>query len=201
MTQNTPHIHPDIKKWKLSRRSFLKTTVAASLASTIPLWVACESKTTGFTLNQTKKQIVAIVQEFLFPKDGNGPSASDIKAIEYFQWMLWETGTDNEDKEYLLKGINWVEETSVEETERSFLNLRSQEQSDLIDYISTTSWGESWLSMMITIIFEALFCDPVYGVNIDQSGWKWLEHNPGQPRPSEQLKLGNFMNHVKKNLK
>ena len=31
---------------------------------------------------------------------------------------------------------------------------------------------------------EALLADPVYGGNFDQTGWRWLSHQPGFPRPS-----------------
>jgi len=33
-------------------------------------------------------------------------------------------------------------------------------------------------------IFEALLVDPVYGGNPNGIGWKWLEHQPGLPRPT-----------------
>lgn len=183
----------------MNRRSFLKTALAASMASSIPLWLSCENKSNEFTLDEEQRKIVERVQEFLFPNDGNGPSAKDLNAQNYFQWVIWEKGTDKEDKEYLLKGISWVDETAEEEKQKAFLQLSSKEQFDLLELIVTTNWGESWLSMMLTIIFEALFCDPIYGGNVDEQGWKWLEHNPGQPRPTEELKLGNFLNYVKEN--
>jgi len=199
MAQNTRYTHPSPSNWRLNRRSFLKTTLAASVASSVPLWISCQSKTTLYKLSNKQNGITKRVQEFLFPDDGNGPSARDLNALSYFQWVLWEEGTDKEDKEYLIKGIEWVNETAVEKTGSAFLQLKHQEQNNLMEYIATTNWGESWLSMMLTIIFEALFCDPIYGGNLNEQGWKWLEYNPGQPRPTEALKLGNFLNHVKSN--
>jgi len=197
MTQKTQYTHSPNPAWSLNRRSFLKTAMAVSVASSVPFWMSCKTKLPKFTLTKKQTQILLIVQEFLFPNDGNGPSAKDLNAHHYFQWVLWEKGTDTEDKEYLMQGLDWVEETSQEETNRVLTDLRPREQNDLLEYISTREWGESWFSMMLTIIFEALFCDPVYGGNVDEQGWKWLEHNPGQPRPTEELKLGNFLNHVK----
>lgn len=199
MTDQNRYAHASPKKWRMNRRSFLKTALAASMASSIPLWLSCENKSNEFTLDEEQRKIVERVQEFLFPNDGNGPSAKDLNAQNYFQWVIWEKGTDKEDKEYLLKGISWVDETAEEEKQKAFLQLSSKEQFDLLELIVTTNWGESWLSMMLTIIFEALFCDPIYGGNVDEQGWKWLEHNPGQPRPTEELKLGNFLNYVKEN--
>lgn len=199
MTQKTRHTQLTANNWSLNRRSFLKTAMAASVASSIPFWVSCDHQANSFTLNEKQLKILEIVQEFLFPKDGNGPSAKDLNAQYYFQWVLREAGTDIEDKEYLLQGIGWIDETAEEETRRAVLELRPPEQTEILKYITTTNWGESWLSMVLTLVFEALFCDPIYGGNIEQQGWKWLEHNPGQPRPTEELKFGHFLNYVKKN--
>lgn len=199
MTQDTKYTYPLAKNWRLNRRNFLKTAIAASVASSVPLWVSCNYKPDEFTLNDHQVFIVKKVQEFLFPEDENGPSANDLNAFNYFQWVLWEVGTDKEDKNYLIKGIQWVDEFSDEEKDSAFIKLKHNEQMDLLEQIITTDWGESWLSMMLTLIFEALFCDPIYGGNVNKEGWKWLEYNPGEPRPSEDLKLGHFLNFVKKN--
>jgi hypothetical protein len=30
--------------------------------------------------------------------------------------------------------------------------------------------------------------DPIYGINKEQAGWSWLEHQPGLPRPNKLTK-------------
>jgi len=39
---------------------------------------------------------------------------------------------------------------------------------------------------MLTLIFEALLLDPIYGVNTNNIGWNWLNHDPGVPRPNKE---------------
>jgi len=34
---------------------------------------------------------------------------------------------------------------------------------------------------------ESVLGDPVYNINKDGSGWNWLEHKPGLPRPKEPI--------------
>jgi gluconate 2-dehydrogenase gamma chain len=144
-------------------------------------------------LSLQQKEMVASIQGILFPDDGNGPGAADIHALEYLQWVLSDKEKDPEEVEYLINGIGWVDETAVEDTGRSYLDLNEGERETLIEKISKEDWGESWLSVILTFIFEALLCDPQYGGNPDEAGWKWLSHDPGQPRPTPPLLYPNIL--------
>ena len=59
----------------------------------------------------------------------------------------------------------------------------SIERQKLLKDIATTSWGESFIADNLKFIFEAMLGDPIYGSNKDESGWRWLEHKAGLPRP------------------
>lgn len=200
MTDKTKYIPKSLRaprKWQMQRRQFLRVILAGAVATQIPWWVACshDSKTTkDFNLNDEQKQILIFVQDFLFPSDGNGPGASDFKAEEYMLWVLSDENMDPEEKQYLINGMAWVEETSQEEKGQSFLSLSEMEREEILERISKEVWGESWYSMNLNFIFEALLSDPIYGSNINKEGWNWLEHNPGHPRPSAEMKYGNFLN-------
>jgi len=202
MTLKTQNTHASNLSWQLGRRNFLKTLMAASAASSVPFWMACTTQIpSGYSLSKTQMNIVLSVQNFLFPNDDHGPSAYDFAAHQYLQWVLLSEGVDKEDKGYIIKGLEWVEETSIEETEVSFLDLEERKQNELLQNIIITSWGASWCSLMLNFIFEALFCDPIYGGNVNKVGWQWLDHNPGQPRPTKNLKLDHFMKYVQTNNK
>ncbi len=202
MTLKTQNTRTSNLSWQLGRRNFLKTVLAASAASSVPFWIACKAqKPSEYSLNRIQMKTVLSVQNFLFPKDDNGPSAYDIAAHQYLQWVLLSEGIDKEDKNYIIKGLEWVEETSKEETELNFLDLEEAKRTELLEYIVSTSWGASWCSLMMNFIFEALFCDPIYGGNLNQVGWQWLNHNPGQPRPAGNLTLDHFMKYVQANNK
>ena len=186
-------------KWSLQRRGFLKLLLGGAVAAQLPWWVACQADPHGeedFHLNEMQKEMMEEVQSFLFPADGNGPGASDLNAVGYLQWVLLDKGMDPNEKKYLLNGISWVDETAVEETGHSLLKLDANKKFEILEAITREDWGEYWFSINLTIIFEALLSDPVYGSNEEGRGWKWLEHNPGQPRPSEEMKYGHFLEYI-----
>ncbi len=72
----------------------------------------------------------------------------------------------------------------MERFDRRFENLDFDSKERLLRYLGDrTRWGRNWLSLLLYYIFEALLADPVYGCNPNGIGWKWLEHQPGFPRP------------------
>ncbi len=191
----------NIEQWRLSRRKLMKGMLAAGILSQIPLAWSCSSfrkppATDIFTAQQLK--IVRRVQQILFPDDGFGPGATAINADKYLTWVLSDPRMDPDDKDYVFKGIKWISETAVEEAGKDFLVMAHPQQEKLIRKISRTDWGESWLSIMLTYILEALIADPQYGGNPDGNGWNWLHHYPGYPRPTKELLYGNILNTMKK---
>lgn len=186
-------------KWQSNRRQFFKLLLAGAVATQIPWWISCTSddKThSNFIFNKKQKEILEIVQSFLFPSDTNGPGAKEINAKNYLQWVVLDPEMDTEEIAYIFNGIKWVEETAQEEKGNGFLQLNKKKQEEILVFIAGQSWGESWYSVLLTFIFEALLSDPIYGSNPDGMGWKWLNHNPGYPRPNENQKYGTFLNHV-----
>jgi len=197
--KNIPESLKHPKAWSLHRRGFLKWMIGTTGALSIPWWLSCQHKSKkeeGFLLNQEQRNILSFVQSFLFPSDGNGPGATELNAIDYVQWVLSDSYMDVEEKQYLFKGISWVEETAQEESNSSFLMLDTPHKIALLDQIAEEDWGEAWYSMNLTFVFEALLSDPIYGANKEGIGWAWLEHNPGQPRPSAAMKYGQFLSYI-----
>ena len=141
-------------------------------------------------INSNEREILASVQGILFPPDGNGPGSAEVNALAYLLWVLADPEKDPEEVQYIVNGIGWVDETAEEQKGKKYLDLTQQEREELVAMISRESWGESWLSVVLSFIFEALLCDPQYGGNPDATGWEWLEHNPGQPRPCPSGKQG-----------
>jgi len=184
------------------RRIFFKTLLAGAVAAHIPWWMACSRDTlheTGYIFNPQQQKILIRVQNFLFPSDDNGPGASEVFADAYLQWVLLDPKMDTEEKDYILNGLAWVEETANEEEGKSFLKLTTNEQSEILKYIGGENWGESWFSILINFILEALLSDPIYGSNPEKIAWEWLHHNPGFPRPNEEQKYGQFLYYVNTN--
>lgn len=175
--------------FELNRRSFISTAVLGSIASQLPVSnLYAKLKDDQTILTDVQYKITHSVQEILFPKDGNGPVITEINATDYLVWVLSDKNKDPEEVEYIINGIGWVEETAEEKYETRYLDLSQDKKEELIAFISKESWGESWLSVILSFIFEALLSDPQYGGNVDQQGWNWLEHKPGHPGPiTEQL--------------
>ncbi len=178
----------NIDGWKLSRRSFLGSLLAGGAVISLPSFSTfSQNGNKSFMLSESQFALMSSVQKILFPSDNNGPGAYDIMADRYLLWVLSDKRMDPEEIEYIINGIGWVGETAEENFSKSYTHLSQKEKEILIANISNESWGSSWLSVILTFIFEALLSDPQYGGNPDQIGWDWLYHNPGYPRPTERL--------------
>ncbi len=197
----------------LNRRAFIKQSGAAVLVASI---AACkpsipqtskENRTSSkteeqsannsaqeiFELTEHQKTTIQQVQQKLFPDDGDGPSAEQLNALAYLQWAL--TDPDNAadgDGEFIVKGVGWLDGLSQQTKGDQFARLPSEQQDQILNQISQSSAGENWLSLLIYYLIEALTLDPIYGGNPDQIGWKWLEHQPGFPRPTKATRYRNF---------
>lgn len=194
-----PLTFKDVQSRQLSRKTFLKSVAMAGVLSQLPWINAFASTKQKLTvLNEKQLSILSSVQQILLPADGNGPGASDIHATEYLLWVLSDPVKDPDEVQYIVNGIGWVNETADETFSKSYNDLTQQEKEKLIENISQESWGESWLSIILTFIFEALLSDPQYGGNPDGTGWKWLNFTPGQPRPTPELLYPEILTTIRK---
>jgi len=190
-------VFQNITKWEVDRRKFVKTISVSALMTQIMSFESCMSSNKQVYLSNqflTAKQAETIqkVQNILFPNNGFGPSILDINAYPYFLWVLADERKNSESKKYLVDGIDWTNETANETYGKSFVDLSEKETKQLVKIISETSWGKNWLSMLLTLIFEALSLDPIYGANTNEIGWQWLDQFVGTPRPKESNKYDNI---------
>jgi len=190
-----------IETWKISRGQFIKTLGIASLGTSFFV-SSCltENKEpqeiTPLMTNLQAKTIIA-VQNHLFPNDGNGPSALTINAFPYLLWFLQDKRIDSRERKYFVTGANWIENAAKTDYSNSFIHLSKVEQSALIQQLATQRKTKTWLSKHLTLIFEALLSDPYYGGNTNNTGWEWLAHNPGTPRPTPPITYPRIFAKVK----
>lgn len=176
-----------------TRRSFVKTTLAASLLSVVPFTSSCLTKveTDYKTLRLDGKDysidlnFIRAVQNILFPKDELGPGALELKSDHYLLWTLNDQRLDPWEGEQILKGFTKLNKSSNKQFGKNFINLKQTQQEDLIARIALIDWGQTWLSRMLTIIFESMYANPNYGSNPNEIGWKWLHHKAGYPQPNK----------------
>ncbi len=175
-----------------SRRRFLGGLCAISIATGIPAVVSCSVRTSykdpHGQLTENDMQVLSEVQNILFPGDLHTPSAKDVAAGPYFTWVLSDENIDPDIRSLMRKGIKWTDETAEELFSSKFIDLPDDEKESVVAHMAGHGWGERWLSVVLTYLFEALFSDPVYGANIDEKGWKWIDHRPGQPRPTKKTR-------------
>ena len=180
----------DFKKTGLSRREFItRTTLLGSLALSYPaaalaeLRLSKDKQVTADGLNNPAWQTLAAVQEVLFPAAENVPGAGDIGATVYLQTAIENPNADGEDKDFIFRGIGWLNDLTQEQHKKTFVQLSTVQQDEVIQLIVKSRAGRNWVSTLLTYTLEALLADPVYGGNKNQAGWKWLQHQPGYPTP------------------
>ena len=128
-------------------------------------------------------QTIAQVQEILFPAGEDIPGAGDLGAVVYLHRALENPGADAEDKDFIFRGVGWLDDLTQQNHNKTFRQLSVTQQQKTIEQIVKSTAGRNWVSMLLSYILEALLADPVYGGNKNATGWKWLQHQAGYPLP------------------
>ncbi|WP_457747099.1 gluconate 2-dehydrogenase subunit 3 family protein [Sulfurimonas sp.] len=157
----------------LTRRKFLQY---GFLSSTVFVMHGCSL----FSI-VTPSKTLALMQEDIFPK----AKELGINTQKYMHLILRHTRVSKSDKEFIKNGVKWLNEEAVSLYGRIYINLPKNEREDVIRSIVLQSWGESFVYDVLRYTFEATFADPVYGVNTNEAGWKWLSFEAGMPRPKK----------------
>ncbi len=141
----------------------------------------------SFSADTSSLDIIARVQDDLFPKREGVPTLEQINATQYLKLVLQQKRVTQEHKNFIFNGAKWLNEEAVLLYKMPYSVLAPQQRQNVLHAVAKESWGESWINTVLTYIYEALLCDPVYGGNRDSIGWTWLHHTPGLPRPKKAL--------------
>ena len=180
------------KKITVTRRAFITNLSITGTVLAFTLY-SCKNffrskKTSELVYGDKEKSILNAVLLHLFPSEPEGPGASELKAGNYLSWIINDPNIALYKKELLISGIHWAEETAIERFQQSFVALSKDQKEETLRDLENYSNGRRWLSSVLNYILEALLGDPIYGSNTNESGWKWLGHIPGYPRPREEQK-------------
>lgn len=156
-----------------SRRTFFKTTFLTTF-----VMVMSQNK---LFASVTPLQTLAVVQEDLFPQEFITLS----NALSYISLVFKHSRISAQDKQFLRNGTKWLHEEAVTKYGKVYTKLTFPQRQNILQEIAKKSWGEAWIKKVLTYIMEATLGDPIYGINTKESGWKWLEHESGLPRPKE----------------
>ena len=175
----------------LSRRQFLLRSagVFAGITATT-IWpvgfgaLSAHAMASEGPLTDEQREVLAAVQEHLFPTGPDSPGATEVNAVAYLETVLTDSAYKAGTRRFARAGIGRLIRVSDERYGSAFPGLAAEQKDELFRYlIDETRWGEDWLSRILYHIFEALLGDPIYGINPDGVGWAWLDHTPGFPRP------------------
>lgn len=126
---------------------------------------------------------VAAVLAHLLPGGPEVPGAGEVNAIGYLHQTLTTPGADGTDLERLRAGAKHLDDLVLADYLSEFALLAYDQREAALRKLEAKMSGQSWLSMLMVYLLEALLADPIYGGNTDTRGWQWLRHQPGFPRP------------------
>jgi len=128
-------------------------------------------------------KVIEAVQETLFPKGLKAPSASLFGATNYLLRVSTHSSFVKSDLKFLYYGADLLIDY-----ENDFLTINPKEQDQVLrDFVNSSAKAENWVALLLFYTLEALLSDPIYGGNRDQIGWRWLNHNTGQPQPQKKF--------------
>jgi gluconate 2-dehydrogenase gamma chain len=127
---------------------------------------------------------LAAAQDRLLPSEEGSPGARDVDAARYVDAVLAEPDVDPAFAVLVKDGARLLEERARARGAASFSLLAPEAQDAAIREFEATDAGVSWLRRTIYFTLEALLGDPVHGGNVGETGWWWLGHAPGSPRPT-----------------
>ena len=121
----------------------------------------------------------------LLPASKTGPSAKEIKALNYLYQIMTVQPTPLDEKEFIYKGVGWLNSYAKSEKSSTFVNLNNEEKEQLLRGISGSTAGRNWINTLLNYILEAMLSPSSYGGNPQGIGWQWLEHQGGFPLPKK----------------
>ncbi len=131
--------------------------------------------------HDTSWATIQSVQEHLFAKNKNFPSAREFEATRYLKMVAYHDSFDSDDLDFILRGAKEIKKRGFRPS------MRAEEKERFLRTFAESRFGENWLSLMINYTLEAMFCDPLYGGNKNEIGWRSYHHHAGTPRPKKRF--------------
>jgi len=123
---------------------------------------------------------IAAVQKQMFPSGSQLPSAEEMNVTAFLFETVVHKSFDKDIRAFVIEGA----EELIQREKSRFQRMTASQKEKAMRAYEETNYGSSWLSRIMTLTMEGLFCDPIYGSNIKEAGWKALGSFGGQPRPS-----------------
>lgn len=173
------------------RRRFLKSAAGMGALASLPTFSV--SAKAQLSQNELLRSLIktdpwltldATLNQLL-PSSATGPSASEIRATAYLHQVMTVQPTEQDEKDFILKGVGWLNGYANSEKSANFAQLSFTDKEQLLRGISRSTAGQNWLNTLLGYIFQAMLSPPSYGGNPNGIGWQWLEHQAGFPLPEK----------------
>ena len=161
----------------ITRRRFLIAAAGGSVALLFGISPSAHAASTD------PWKTMAAVLDHLLPTEPDAPGAREIRALDYLRFVVSDPWVDQEERDFILQGVHWLDELAGKRFDNPFINLDEAQRETLLRQVAQSSAGENWISTLLTYLLEALLTAPAYGGNPDGIGWRWLEYVPGFPLP------------------
>ena len=129
----------------ISRREFItRMSLLGSLASTFPATALAELRISKRQASaesaadwriEATWQTIAQVQEVLLPAAEDVPGAGDIGATVYLHNTIENPQADSADKDFILRGVGWLDALTQEQHKKTFLQLTGDQQQTVLEAI------------------------------------------------------------------
>ena len=173
------------------RRGFLKSAAGMGALASLPVFsVSAKAQLSQNELLNTLIKtdpwltLDATLNQLL-PSSPTGPSASEIRATAYLHQVMTVQPTEQDEKDFILKGVGWLNGYANSEKSANFAQLSFTDKEQLLRGISRSTAGQNWLNTLLGYIFQAMLSPASYGGNPNGIGWAWLEHQAGFPLPEK----------------
>ena len=156
------------------RRQFL---ILSSMLGLSP-YIHAKSMTTYDKAFKKIEPTIAAVQEHMFPNGSKLPSAKAMNVTQFLFETITHKSFDKDIRAFVLEGA----EEFVSREKGRFISMTHRDKEKALRAYEETNYGSSWLSRIMTLTMEGMFCDPVYGSNVNEAGWKAINAYGGVPR-------------------
>jgi gluconate 2-dehydrogenase gamma chain len=142
----------------------------------------------GHVLDAAQWEALRAACARLIPTDAD-PGASEANVVGFIDLQL-TTPQIGSFKEEILAGLRKLDELARGEGASSFAALKPEAQDRALARLQrglrlegTRQGSRHFFLVLLTLTLEGFLCDPVYGGNRDEVGWRFLRFSMRPPRP------------------
>lgn len=127
----------------------------------------------------------------IYPDGDTADGAVAAKAYDYIDHELRRSNMQNT-RRLLMNGAVTLDRLAVGQLKKGFVQASPEEQDTVIAAVQSGEGapksfnGEDFVAAAVAMTIEGMFCDPVYGGNAGELGWKsinWVMQNPRPKTP------------------